>query len=154
MKQAMSIRRIVALTVPMSRGKIDKALSRHLRLRLNFRTKSVFVTEEYGTERHSEVTTPKSVPQRKIGVLISAMWECGYLMLKRRPLSWTQTLYGLWMGLVSGLRGITLLVFVPLVRRFLRPRDTTLLIFALVSSTLGQFIFSAGTYDWVIFLCE
>ena len=84
---------------------------------------------------------------------ISAMWECGFLMLKRRPLSWTQTMYGLWRGISSGLRGLFVLIIIPVLRKYFHPRDTTLLFGALLSSAIGQIIFSAGTYDWIIFLC-
>ena len=80
------------------------------------------------------------------------MWECGFLMLKRRPLSWTQTMHGLWRGIGSGLCGVFVLVFIPAIRKFFHPRDTTLVFGELHSACLGQLIFSVGTYDWVIFL--
>ena len=88
-----------------------------------------------------------------MNLYVSGIFALTYLVVKRQPLSWSQTKYGVWMGLRNCFGGTFLVVVVPILRKYLDPKDTTLLLAGLISAALGQLVLSIGTYDWIVFLC-
>ena len=85
---------------------------------------------------------------------ISGIGALSYLLLKRQPLSWSQTKYGIWIGVRHCFTGTFLVIVVPILRKYLDPKDTTLLIPGLISAALGEMVLSVGISDWIVFLCK
>lgn len=81
-----------------------------------------------------------------------AIYTLGYLFLKKQPLSWSQSFFGYFVGLHKGILGTALIVFVPLMKYKGHLRDTTIVMFAIISSSLGELIFACSTKTWMIFL--
>ncbi|XP_076464411.1 proton-coupled folate transporter-like [Babylonia areolata] len=73
------------------------------------------------------------------------------LFLRREPLAWSQTLFGYFKGLENLLRGLVLMVALPLLKRKLRVRDTSLVLGGLVSKVAGLVLLGLATHTWMVF---
>ena len=75
----------------------------------------------------------------------------GYLYVKRHPLLWSQTLYGIYLGIRSVASGLCLLVVVPYMKNTLKFRDTTIVLMSLVASAVSEVFFGLSIETWMVF---
>ena len=82
------------------------------------------------------------------------MYTVSYLFLKRRPLSWSQTTYGIFVGIYKFITAAALLTLVPLMKNKFRMHDSLIIILAIISTSLGELFFGLSTKSWMVFLCK
>ncbi|KAL8619698.1 hypothetical protein ACOMHN_025784 [Nucella lapillus] len=73
------------------------------------------------------------------------------LFLRREPLAWSQTLFGYFKGLDNLLRGLVLLIALPLLKKKLRVRDTSLALGGVMSKVVGLVLLGLSTQSWMVF---
>ena len=79
------------------------------------------------------------------------MYTVSYLFLKRRPLSWSQTTYGIFVGIYKFITAAALLTLVPLMKNKFRMHDSLIIILAIISTSLGELFFGLSTKSWMVF---
>ena len=84
----------------------------------------------------------------------TAMDVIGYLFLRRQPLSWSQTLYGVFNGYSDAVFTLFVLFGIPFLKVRLRWRDTTLMLVGVVSQCIGQAYMGFCVVTWMVFLGE
>ena len=82
----------------------------------------------------------------------AADWLIGYLFLRRQPLSWTQSMYGYYVGCSAFSHGFALLCIMPVLKRRLHMTDTGILIFATFLQAGAEAVFGLCTVSWMVFL--
>jgi hypothetical protein len=83
---------------------------------------------------------------------ITASWLIGYLYLRRQPLSWTQTRYGYYVGVLAIVHGIALIAIMPLMKNVMHITDTGILIFSTLLQAVAEAFFGFCTKTWMVFL--
>ncbi|ELT95720.1 hypothetical protein CAPTEDRAFT_180882 [Capitella teleta] len=83
---------------------------------------------------------------------IAPAWTLSYLFLRHEPLSWTPTMFGHFSGLNAGLRGICLLLALPLMKKYAKMTDTMIMIIGSVSGILSLVVFGVSTETWMVYL--
>ena len=84
----------------------------------------------------------------------TASWLIGYLYLRRQPLSWTQSLYGYYVGVLALVHGVALVAIMPLMKKVMKVTDTGILIFATILQAVAEAFFGFCTKTWMVFLGE
>lgn len=74
------------------------------------------------------------------------------LYLRRDPLGWSQSLFGYFKGMENLLRGLMLLLVLPLFKKKLHVRDTTVVIGGILSKVVGLVLMGLATQTWLVFL--
>ncbi|KAK7471504.1 hypothetical protein BaRGS_00035843 [Batillaria attramentaria] len=74
------------------------------------------------------------------------------LFLRREPLGWSQSLYGYFKGVENLLRGLVLILALPLLKRKAHVRDTSLAMAGMVSKIVGLVLLSLATQTWIVFV--
>ncbi len=82
------------------------------------------------------------------------MSAVGYLFLMRYPLNWSQSLFGYYVGFLLTIRGINLLVLIPLLKVRFQIRDTTLFFLGILSFATSEFLFAFVRATWQVFTGE
>eukprot|EP00914_Ancora_sagittata_P001415 GHVO01003687.1.p1 GENE.GHVO01003687.1~~GHVO01003687.1.p1 ORF type:complete len:482 (+),score=17.98 GHVO01003687.1:114-1559(+) len=82
---------------------------------------------------------------------ISPAWTLSYLFLRHEPLSWTPTMFGHFSGLNAGLRGVCLLVALPLMKKYARMTDTSIMIIGSVSGVFSLVVFGFSSKTWMVY---
>ena len=82
------------------------------------------------------------------------MYTISYLFLKKRPLSWDQTTYGIFVGIYKFVTASALFTFVPLMKNKFKMHDSMIIILAIISTSVGELLFGLSTHSWMVFLCE
>ncbi len=77
-----------------------------------------------------------------------------YLYLCKQPLSWSPTLYGIFIFYALTVTAIGQVVIIPVFRNRLRMRETTIVLCAIVSAAAGMTLFAFCVYTWMVFLGE
>ncbi|CAF0843314.1 unnamed protein product [Brachionus calyciflorus] len=76
-----------------------------------------------------------------------------YLYLIKKPISLTQIQYGLYKALSTCCRAVSLLVILPILKRFFKLPDYFLLVIGLTSEFLNLVVFSlASRFTWIVWL--
>ena len=86
-------------------------------------------------------------------MIISALVAASYLFVIRQPLSWSQTLFGIFSGVDYVMRGLGGVVIPPILKSF-HVRDTICLFWAYVSQFATSMIFAFSKKTWMVFLCK
>ena len=68
------------------------------------------------------------------------------------PLSWSQTTLGLFKGTEQFLKGVGVLVLLPLAKRRFGMRDTVAIIVGLMSNAAGQVVLGVASSTAVLFI--
>ena len=68
------------------------------------------------------------------------------------PLSWSQTTLGLFKGSKQFLKGITVLIVLPLAKRHFGMRDTVAIVIGLVSCAAEQVVLGVASSTGVLFI--
>ena len=87
-------------------------------------------------------------------IYFAAFIAVGYLYLIRQPLSWTPTFYGIFSGYTFILKGVVVVIAVPILKKKFHVRDTTILIWAFVTAVADMVVFSFSVKTWMVFLCK
>lgn len=74
-----------------------------------------------------------------------------YLFVTQEPLSMSTAKYGYLVGVLKGVRGVCLLVVLPLFKRMNIPYSVIIVI-SLVSATFSAAFFSVSIYTWMAFV--
>ncbi|CAL1533733.1 unnamed protein product [Lymnaea stagnalis] len=74
------------------------------------------------------------------------------MLYLKEVLNFSQTLFGYLKGLDNFLRGLILLTFLPLVRKYTKVKNLQLVMLGLLSYAAGFITIGAGRAKWVIFL--
>ncbi len=82
------------------------------------------------------------------------MQAVGYLFLVRYPLNWSQSLFGYYAAFLLAIRGVNLLIVVPLLRERFRTKDTTLFFLGILSFAVSEFLFAFVSTTWQVFTGE
>ena len=77
-----------------------------------------------------------------------------YLYLCKQPLSWSSTMYGVFVFYGLTVTAIGQVVLVPIFRQRLNMRETSILLCAIVSAAMGMALFAFSTRTWIVFLGE
>lgn len=77
-----------------------------------------------------------------------------YLFFRRRPLSWSQTTYGIYTAVHHVIPGLALVILIPPMKKLLKLRDTTLIALGIASGALSELLLSLSTQTWMVFLGE
>ena len=82
------------------------------------------------------------------------MYTVSYLFLKRRPLNWSQTTYGVFVGFYKLITASALFTIVPLMKNRFHMHDTAIIIWAVISTSVGELLFGLSTRSWMVFVRE
>lgn len=82
------------------------------------------------------------------------MYTVSYLFLKRRPLNWSQTTYGIFVGFYKLVTATALFTLVPLMKSRFNMHDSAIIILAIISTSVGELFFGLSTKSWMVFTCE
>ena len=69
-----------------------------------------------------------------------------YLFLRKMPISFNQTEYGLFRALNTLLKGVALLIILPIMKNYFQISDMILFLIGLISDIANYFIFSISSY--------
>ena len=83
---------------------------------------------------------------------VPALYSVAFLFLRRQPLSWSQSQYGIFVGYGRMLSGVFSLFFIPLLKHYVDAKDTVLLILGLLSSCASELYFAFCVLTWMVFL--
>ncbi|XP_041353727.1 proton-coupled folate transporter-like [Gigantopelta aegis] len=75
-----------------------------------------------------------------------------YLYTKRAPLSWTQTTYGYYKGLENFSRSLLLLTLLPILKKKMSMRDTTVSLGGMISKTIAFIVIGVASKTWMVFI--
>ncbi len=85
---------------------------------------------------------------------IAAPYILSYLFLISQPLSWSQTLYGIFSGYMNIMKAIGLIVILPLIKMYRHTPDTLCLAWGYASAIVSQVLFAVSVKTWMVFLCK
>lgn len=74
------------------------------------------------------------------------------LFLRREPLSWPQSMYGYYKGMENLLRGLVLVTVLPLLKKKMKTRDTSLAMAGMASKSMGLILLGVANQTWIVFL--
>ena len=81
-----------------------------------------------------------------------ASWSLVYLYTKKYPLSWSQTMYGIYTGYTLLLQGIAAFLIGPLLQKRIGMSDITVIMFSMFMTGMGEVLFSFCTKTWMVFI--
>ncbi len=87
-------------------------------------------------------------------ICIAANYILMYLFLIRQPLSWGQTMFGMYSGYMNIMMSIGLIVVFPLMKTYCHTPDTFTLAWAYVSAIVSNVVFAFSIKTWLVFLCK
>ncbi len=87
-----------------------------------------------------------------LALSFSAHWLIAYLYLKRQPLSWSQSLYGYFVGFRNLIEGFGGLVMIPFIKRWVYVPDTAILGAGLATGGLSLILTGLSTVTFCVFL--
>ena len=82
---------------------------------------------------------------------LAAQMTLGYLYVRKQPLSWSNTLYGIWASYTLFVGSLGVVTILPLLKNRLHMRETTILFLALVSMSASCAMFAFSVNTWMAF---